>query len=60
MSDGEGILPAPSVLIENRGTNRIKIQWELPQKPDPDYNLLMYVVNVVGVRFLADVNSDLR
>ncbi|KAL5013163.1 hypothetical protein ScPMuIL_007433 [Solemya velum] len=59
VSDGEGILPAPSIMVESRGRHGVKIQWELPRQPDPDYRVLCYVVNVVGTRFSSDINSDI-
>jgi len=59
-SDGEGLLPAPSIMVESHGKNALRVNWELPRQPDPEYRLLLYVVNVVGTRFDGRVNSDIR
>ena len=59
-SDGEGILPAPSIMVESHGKKGMRVSWELPRQPDPEYRLLLYVVNVVGTRFSGDINSDIR
>lgn len=60
MCDGGGVLPAPSVLVESRGRDSVKVEWELPRQPDPEYRLLIYVVNVIGEAFDSNVNSDMR
>ncbi|KAK6175731.1 hypothetical protein SNE40_014124 [Patella caerulea] len=60
MGDGDGILPAPSIMVESRGKKGIQVMWELPESPDPKYKLLLYVVNVVGVKFSKEINSDIR
>ncbi|KAK3579080.1 hypothetical protein CHS0354_029940 [Potamilus streckersoni] len=58
-SQGENILPAVSISVTSHGKTSCKVEWELPEKPDPSYRLLLFVVNVVGIKFSRDVNSDL-
>ncbi|KAL3853216.1 hypothetical protein ACJMK2_016773 [Sinanodonta woodiana] len=58
-SQGENMLPAVSISVTSHGKTSCRVEWELPEKPDPSYRLLLYVVNVVGVKFSRDVNSDL-
>ncbi|XP_052779768.1 uncharacterized protein LOC128217013 isoform X4 [Mya arenaria] len=58
-SDGEGILPAPSIMVESHGKTGLRVNWQLPRQPDPEYRLLLYVVNVVGTRFQGSINSDI-
>ncbi|XP_046358181.2 uncharacterized protein LOC124136325 [Haliotis rufescens] len=59
LGDGDGILPAPSIMVESRGKNGVKVAWELPKSVDSQYKLLLYVVNVVGTKFTSDINSDI-
>ena len=59
-SDGDGILPAASIMVESHGKSGVRVIWDLPRQPDPEYRLLLYVVNVVGTRFTGDINSDIR
>ncbi|XP_067685414.1 uncharacterized protein [Haliotis asinina] len=59
LGDGDGILPAPSIMVESRGKNGVKVVWELPKSVDSQYKLLLYVVNVVGTKFTSDINSDI-
>ena len=58
--DGDGILPSPSISATTKGRHAVKIAWELPKQPDPQYKQLLYVVNVVGTRFSSEINSDIR
>ena len=60
-SDGDGILPAPSIMVESRGKNGLRVNWELPRGVDPKYKLLLFVVNIVGTKFTKEINnSDIR
>ncbi|KAH3816779.1 hypothetical protein DPMN_118302 [Dreissena polymorpha] len=59
-SEGESDLPAPSIMVESHGKTGLRVQWSLPRRPDPVYDLLLYVVNVVGTRFQSSINSHIR
>ncbi|ESO91438.1 hypothetical protein LOTGIDRAFT_153880 [Lottia gigantea] len=59
LGDGDGILPAPSIMVESRGKRGVRVVWELPESPDPNYKLILYCVNVVGYKFSKDINSDI-
>ena len=58
--DGDGLLPAPSIMATTKGRHAVRVAWELPREPDPQYKLLLYVVNVVGTKFSSEINSDIR
>ena len=47
-------------MVESHGKSGVRVIWDLPREPDPEYHLLLYVVNVVGTRFTGDINSDIR
>lgn len=61
-SDGDGILPAPSISVESRGKNGLRVCWKRSSKGvDPKYKLLLHVVNIVGTKFAKEINnSDIR
>ncbi|XP_041347758.1 uncharacterized protein LOC121367568 [Gigantopelta aegis] len=59
LGDGDGILPAPSIMVESHGKHGVKVMWQLPKQPDPEYQLILYVVNVVGTKFTSETNSDI-
>jgi hypothetical protein len=47
-------------MVESHGKNGVSVNWQLPKQLDPEYRLLLYVVNVVGTRFQGGINSDIR
>ncbi|XP_076447663.1 uncharacterized protein LOC143284653 isoform X3 [Babylonia areolata] len=57
--DGDGLLPAPSIMATTKGKHSVRVAWELPRQPDPQYRLQLFVVNVVGTKFSSEINSDI-
>ncbi|XP_063446523.1 uncharacterized protein LOC134726026 isoform X8 [Mytilus trossulus] len=58
-SDGDGILPAPSISVESRGKNGLRVCWKRSTKGvDPKYKLLLHVVNIVGTKFAKEINNS--
>ena len=47
-------------MVESHGKHGVKVMWKLPKQPDPEYQLILYVVNVVGTKFTSETNSDIR
>ena len=57
-SSGDGILPAPSIMVESRGKSGLRVTWKSEQSVDPKYRLLLHVVNIVGTKFTKEINED--
>ncbi|CAD5112727.1 DgyrCDS1945 [Dimorphilus gyrociliatus] len=53
------LLPKPRIRAANKGENRVLISWEVDESSDPKMRLLVYVVHVLGRRFLKKVNSSM-
>ncbi|CAL1538548.1 unnamed protein product [Lymnaea stagnalis] len=57
--DINGHLPSPSIMAKSVDRQSMVIGWKLPQEVDPQYELQLFVVNVVGTRFSSSINSDI-
>jgi hypothetical protein len=43
-------------MVESRGKNGLRVNWELPRGVDPKYKLLLFVVNIVGTKFTKETD----
>ena len=53
-------LPIPVVHIEHIQDGGEIVKWELSDRPDMNYRLTSFAVNVIGERFTTEINSDIR
>jgi len=53
-------VPAPIVQADNRGLDSVAISWQYQRAVNPQYRLLVNVINVIGSKFGKDVNSNIR
>lgn len=56
----DDFLPVPIVSAQNTGTDTAQVIWHFQRSAEPLYRLLVNVVNIIGVKFQKDVNSDIR
>ncbi|CAH1782616.1 unnamed protein product [Owenia fusiformis] len=59
LNNQDDFLPVPMVTVDHQGPESVLVRWKLPRQPEPSYRLLVYVVNVIGIKFQSEVNSDI-
>ncbi|KAK3103976.1 hypothetical protein FSP39_023382, partial [Pinctada imbricata] len=49
-------LPAPVISVESKSRSSVEVEWTIG-KVDHNYELIVYIVNIVGKRFSREINS---